>query len=78
MIWSTGGKHQVHKDDGILFKVKQALPSQKAFTEIVETVDVREIDLDDNKSSNCFRPFPNRGGVVTNELIDELRNQVGD
>ena len=68
----------VRVDDGILFKVKQVLPPQKALTEIVETVDVREVELDDNKSLNCFRPFPNRGGVVTNELIDELRNQVGD
>ena len=25
-----------------------------------------------------FRPFPSRGGVVTNELIDRLREDVGD
>ena len=25
-----------------------------------------------------FRPFPKRGGVVTNELIDQLREQAGD
>ena len=25
-----------------------------------------------------FRPFPSRGGVVTNELIDRLREQTGD
>ena len=25
-----------------------------------------------------FRPFPGRGGVVTNELIDRLRGQAGD
>lgn len=25
-----------------------------------------------------FRPFPKRGGVVTNELIDRLREEVGD
>ena len=25
-----------------------------------------------------FRPFPKRGGVVTNALIDRLREQVGD
>ena len=24
-----------------------------------------------------FRPFPPRGGVVTNELIDRLRNESG-
>lgn len=25
-----------------------------------------------------FRPFPSRGGVVTNTLIDELRGDFGD
>lgn len=25
-----------------------------------------------------FRPFPKRGGVVTNELIDRLREETGD
>lgn len=25
-----------------------------------------------------FRPFPRRGGVVTNELIDRLREETGD
>ena len=25
-----------------------------------------------------FRPFPSRGGVVTNTLIDELRGEFGD
>ena len=25
-----------------------------------------------------FRPFPKRGGVVTNELIDRLREKAGD
>ena len=25
-----------------------------------------------------FRPFPKRGGVVTNELIDRLREEAGD
>ena len=25
-----------------------------------------------------FKPFPSRGGVVTNALIDELREDVGD
>ena len=25
-----------------------------------------------------FRPFPSRGGVVTNELIDRLRGEIGD
>ena len=25
-----------------------------------------------------FRPFPKRGGVVTNTLIDRLREETGD
>ncbi len=25
-----------------------------------------------------FRPFPSRGGIVTNELIDRLREETGD
>ena len=25
-----------------------------------------------------FRPFPKRGGVVTNQLIDRLRQEMGD
>ena len=25
-----------------------------------------------------FRPFPKRGGVVTNALIDRLREEIGD
>ena len=25
-----------------------------------------------------FRPFPKRGGIVTNELIDRLREEAGD
>ena len=25
-----------------------------------------------------FRPFPKRGGIVTNELIDRLREETGD
>ncbi len=25
-----------------------------------------------------FRPFPKRGGIVTNELINQLREETGD
>ncbi len=30
------------------------------------------------KAEFGFRPFPKRGGVVTNELIDRLRREAGD
>ena len=58
--------------------MKQVLPPQKVLTETVESIDVRDVDFNDDESSNCFRPFPDRGGVVTNKMIDEIRNQVGD
>jgi hypothetical protein len=32
----------------------------------------------DAASEFGFHPFPSRGGVVTNELIDRLREQTGD
>ena len=37
----------------------------------------------DERAGECaaefgFHPFPSRGGVVTNELIDRLREQTGD
>lgn len=31
-----------------------------------------------NGNQHGFRPFPSRGGVVTNQLIDELREELGD
>ena len=33
---------------------------------------------DDPIAEFGFRPFPKRGGVVTNELIDRLREESGD
>jgi len=32
---------------------------------------------DDDSSSGPFRPFPSRGRVVSNEMIDALRDQEG-
>lgn len=31
-----------------------------------------------NPKQHGFRPFPSRGGVVTNQLIDELREELSD
>ena len=42
---------------------------------------VRNDDEDRVKEPDAeygFRPFPKRGGVVTNELIDRLREETGD
>ena len=33
---------------------------------------------DDRVAEFRFRPFPERGGFVTNELIDRLREESGD
>ena len=33
---------------------------------------------DDRVAEFGFRPFPKRGGFVTNELIDRLREESGD
>lgn len=32
----------------------------------------------DGAAEYGFHPFPSRGGVVTNQLIDRLREQTGD
>ena len=32
----------------------------------------------DSRAEFGFRPFPNRGGVVTNELLNRLREEIGD
>ncbi|MCY3688468.1 MAG: antitoxin [Gammaproteobacteria bacterium] len=34
--------------------------------------------VSEEPGSYGFRPFPSRGGVVTNSLIDELREDFGD
>jgi hypothetical protein len=31
-----------------------------------------------NGTQHGFRPFPSRGGIVTNQLIEELREEQGD
>lgn len=54
-------------DEGNFFRVKKVLPPHKNPTEFT-----------DDKPSNCFRPFAGRGGIVTNDMIDALRNQDGD
>lgn len=39
--------------------------------------DDRREDPDPEGSSSPFRPFPSRGPVVSNEIIDTLREQEG-
>ena len=37
-----------------------------------------EDQADEPRAEFGFRPFPKRGGLVTNELIDRLREETGD
>ena len=39
--------------------------------------DTRESQCDASAAEFGFRPFPKRGGMVTNELIDRLREETG-
>ena len=52
-------------------------PGERACLKLPITSYGKKVNFDDD-GSNSFQPFPHRGGVVTNELIDDLRNQVGD
>lgn len=36
------------------------------------------LEVAEPRAEYGFRPFPKRGGIVTNELIDQLREESGD
>ncbi len=48
--------------------LRQALSKSSDPTQISES----------KSKQHGFRPFPPRGGIVTNQLIDELREDLGD
>lgn len=50
---------------------------QSVDTAVVASLDIEDIDLADGNPT-VFQPFPIRGGLVTNELIDKLREEIGD
>ena len=71
-------------DDDLLLAVKEIARSEaKSAGAVVSDLLRQSLILDmrdslDGESVFGFRPFLRRGGVVTNELIDRLCEQVGD
>ena len=76
-------------DDDLLFAVKELARGQSKSAGAVVSALLRQslvrVGSDgpgdrerDSRAEFGFRPFPGRGGVVTNELIDRLREDIGD
>lgn len=76
-------------DDDVLVAVREvAKRESKSAGAIVSSLLRRSLAGDDDDSAIDrssrfeaefgFRPFPKRGGIVTNALIDRLREEVGD
>ena len=76
-------------DDDLLFTVKELARVQSTSAgEVVSNLLRQSLARDDSDGAgDCeqdsraefgFRPFPNRGGVVTNELLNRLREEIGD
>ena len=76
-------------DDDLLFAVKELARIQSTSAGEVVSALLRQSlaragsdgagdPEQDTRAEFGFRPFPSRGGVVTNELIDRLREDVGD
>ncbi|MCY3769472.1 MAG: hypothetical protein OXG56_08930 [Gammaproteobacteria bacterium] len=51
--------------------------TQDAHIMVVASFNIQEAGLE-NAIPIGFQPFPIRGGLVTNELIDKLREDIGD
>lgn len=76
-------------DDDLLFAVKEvARRESKSAGAVVSGLlrkslagvepDAPEVQPKESLAEFGFRPFPKRGGVVSNELIDRLREEAGD
>ena len=74
-------------DDDVLIAVKElARRESKSLGDMMSSLVRQSLthgDADDTADSEPetefgFRPFPKRGGIVTNELIDRLREETGD
>lgn len=73
-------------DDDLLMAAKEIAKRKRRSAGSVVSDFVRlgmlAADHDDRAGEDTaefrFHPFPSRGGVVTNELIDRLREQIGD
>ena len=75
-------------DDDVLIAVKEVAARQsRSAGAVVSSLLRQSLSHSDQSSSGGgtepeaefgFRPFPKRGGLVTNELIDRLREETGD
>ena len=76
-------------DDDLLLAVKELARSQSTSAGAVVSALLRQSLAragsdgtgeceQDSRAEFGFRPFPSRGGVVTNDLIDRLRGDVSD
>ena len=76
-------------DDDLLFTVKELARVQSTSAgEVVSNILRQSLARDDSDGAGDrdqdgraefgFRPFPNRGGLVTNELLNRLREEIGD
>ena len=74
-------------DDDVLIAVKElARRESRPLGDVVssllrQSLTRRVTDDSGNREQEAefgFRPFPSRGRIVTNEMIDRLREEVGD
>ena len=75
-------------DDDVLLAVKEiakreaksagAIASALLRKAISGTTDKQEEGVKEPQARYGFQPFARRGGIVTNEVIDQLREEVGD
>ena len=74
-------------DDDVLIAVKElARRESRSIGDVMSSLlrqTLTHEDADDaanwgRESEFGFQPFPKRGGIVTNEVIDRLREETGD
>ena len=87
--WDTTLRTTLNIDDDLLIAVKEVAKRESKSAGAVVSGLLRKslagVEPEDPEGQPKeslaefgFRPFPKRGGVVTNELIDRLREEVGD
>ena len=87
--WDTTMRTTLDIDDDLLIAVKEVARRESKTTGAVVSdllrkslagvgSDTPECQPKESLAEFGFRPFPKRGGVVTNELIDRLHEAVGD
>ncbi len=77
----------INIDDDVLIAVKEVAKREVKSAGAVASSLLRQALADDGprgiadpaeEAEFGFRPFPKRGGIVTNALIDRLREEAGD